>query len=161
VSLKIWVAEAVAEASTELAAFDACLLRSGIGNLNLLYLSSVIPPGACIKLGPAILDSAEWGDRLYCVMAQSRTSSVGHEVWAGLGWVQAHDRRGGLFAEAMGSSEAEVRLQLTETLQDMTRSRGGDWGPIEQAVAGTTCAGRPVCALVTATYQAERWASSP
>src|ERR1700722_11895169 len=57
--LTIWVAEAVAEASTELAAFDACLLRSGIGNLNLLYLSSVIPPGACIKLGPAILDSAE------------------------------------------------------------------------------------------------------
>jgi pyruvoyl-dependent arginine decarboxylase (PvlArgDC) len=91
-------------------------------------------------------------------MAQSRTSSVGHEVWAGLGWVQANDSHGGLFAEAMGSSEAEVRLQLTETLQDMTRARcGDDWGSIELAVTGTTCAGRPVCALVTAIYQTEGW----
>jgi len=156
--LTIWVSEAVAEASTELAAFDGCLLRSGVGNLNLLYLSSVIPPGATIERGPAELKGAEWGDRLYCVMAQSRTSSVGHEVWAGLGWVQAAGGRGGLFAEAMGSSEAEVRLQLMETLQDMTRSRGcGDWGPIELAIAGATCAGRPVCALVTAIYQTEGW----
>ncbi|HLX87231.1 MAG TPA: pyruvoyl-dependent arginine decarboxylase [Acidimicrobiales bacterium] len=155
--LSISVAQAVAEASTELAAFDACLLQSGIGNVNLLYLSSVIPPGSIIRRGPAVLDCAEWGDRLYCVMAQSRTSSVGHEVWAGLGWVQANDSRGGLFAEAMGSSESEVRLQLTETLQDMIASRGGEWEPIELAVIGATCSGRPVCALVAATYQAEGW----
>jgi arginine decarboxylase len=155
--MKIWVADAVAEASTELAAFDACLLRAGIGNLNLLYLSSVIPPGASLLRQPAPLDRASWGDRLYCVMAQSRTSAIGHEVWAGLGWVQEANDGRGLFAEAMGSSESEVRFQLASTLADMTDARKGNWGDVETLVTGATCNGRPVCALVVASYQAEGW----
>lgn len=155
--MNIWVADAVAEASTELAAFDSCLLQTGIGNLNLLYLSSVIPPGATVIRGPAILEDAGWGDRLYCVMAQSRTSEVGHEVWAGLGWVQETGTGRGLFAEAMGASESEVRLQLSGTLSDMVQAREGDWSPIETAVAGAICKGRPLCALVAATYRSEGW----
>ena len=155
--MNIWVAEAVAEASTELAAFDACLLQAGVGNLNLLYLSSVIPPGAVVQRSPAVLEGAEWGDRSYCVMAQSRTSTVGHETWAGLAWVQAADSGRGLFAEAMGSSEAEVRLQLAGTIEAMTTSRGGQWNPIQLAIAGATCTGRPLCALVVAAYQSEGW----
>jgi arginine decarboxylase len=34
------------EASTELNAFDAALLRAGIGDTNLVRMSSIIPPGA-------------------------------------------------------------------------------------------------------------------
>lgn len=155
--MKIWVADAVAEASTELAAFDACLLKAGIGNLNLLYLSSVIPLGAHVLRGPAPHDQASWGDRLYCVMAQSRTSAIGHEVWAGLGWVQNGAGGFGLFAEAMGSSESEVRLQLAGTLDDMTAAREPGWGDVESLVIGAACTGRPICALVVASYQAEGW----
>ena len=155
--MNIWVADAVAEASTELAAFDACLLQAGIGNLNLIYLSSVIPPGATILRSPAILEDAGWGDRLYCVMAQRCTSEIGHEVWAGLGWVQEAGTGRGLFAEAMGASESEVKLQLSGTLGDMVNAREGDWGSVETAITGGTCKGRPVCALVAATYRSEGW----
>ena len=35
---------ATAEGCTELNAFDKCLLASGIGNLNLLRVSSILPP---------------------------------------------------------------------------------------------------------------------
>lgn len=155
--MNIWVAGAVAEASTELAAFDACLLQTGIGNLNLLYLSSVIPPGTTVIRGPATLEDAGWGDRIYCVMAQRRTSEIGHEVWAGLGWVQEAGTGRGLFAEAMGSSESEVRLQLSGTIGDMVQARDGDWSPIETSITGATCTGRPICALVAATYRSESW----
>ncbi len=34
------------EASTELNAFDAALLRAGIGDTNLIRMSSILPPGA-------------------------------------------------------------------------------------------------------------------
>jgi arginine decarboxylase len=34
------------EASTELNAFDAALLDAGVGDLNLLKMSSILPPGA-------------------------------------------------------------------------------------------------------------------
>jgi orotate phosphoribosyltransferase-like protein len=62
-----------------------------------------------------------------------------------------------LFAEAMGSSESELRLQLSGTLTDMTLARDGDWGSIETVVTGIACKGRPICALVAASYLAEGW----
>ncbi len=39
------LAAASSEGITELNAFDSCLLKAGIGNTNLIKLSSIIPPG--------------------------------------------------------------------------------------------------------------------
>lgn len=39
------------EGSTKLNAFDGALLQAGIGNLNLLKVSSVVPPG-CVAVAP-------------------------------------------------------------------------------------------------------------
>jgi arginine decarboxylase len=39
------------EASTELNAFDAALLKAGIGDTNLVKLSSILPPGA-VEIAP-------------------------------------------------------------------------------------------------------------
>lgn len=153
----IWVAGASAEASTELAAFDACLLKIGIGNFNLLYLSSVIPPSAKVLRASATFSNVKWGDRLYCVIAQSRTSVAGMEVWAGLGWVREASTGRGLFAEATGPSEADVRFELSTTLSEMTSARDGDWSSVEIEVAGSVCKDRPTCALVVASYHVEGW----
>ena len=43
--LTIQISTGVGGASTPLAAFDAALCEIGVGNLNVLQLSSVIPPG--------------------------------------------------------------------------------------------------------------------
>lgn len=37
---------AAAEAATKLTAFDRALLKAGVGNVNLLRVSSILPPGA-------------------------------------------------------------------------------------------------------------------
>lgn len=44
--VKYTLVAASAEGPTRLNAFDAALLASGIGNLNLLKVSSILPPGA-------------------------------------------------------------------------------------------------------------------
>lgn len=156
--MEIYVSTAVAEAGTELAAFDACLLKVGAGNFNLLYLSSVIPPDAAVRREDPPADIGSWGDRLYCVMAEQRTSLIGHEIWAGIGWVQQVQGGHGVFAEAVGASEGEVELQLKWTLAEMTaRRKSGQWKDPEFALVGATCSGAPICALAVATYRSEGW----
>ncbi|NPV71555.1 MAG: arginine decarboxylase, pyruvoyl-dependent [Firmicutes bacterium] len=43
-----------AEGGTPLTAFDAALLDAGLGNLNLLKVSSIVPPGARLVETPAV-----------------------------------------------------------------------------------------------------------
>ena len=157
--MQIYVTGTAREGVTELAAFDACLTEAGIGNLNLIYLSSIIPPGSSLIRGvPPRPGDLCWGDRQYCVMAQARTSSVGHEAWAGIGWTQEWTSGRGLFAEAEGASEREVKEQIDRTLQEMMRRRSDiAWGDVEIEVSGITCTGRPVCAISTAIYASESW----
>jgi len=125
---------------------------------DLIYLSSVIPPESRVRSEPVPANIGAWGDRLYCVMAQQRTSIIGHEAWAGIAWVQELSTGRGLFAEAMGASKPEVELQLERTLEDMVARRPDRmWEEPKIAVAGTTCSRSPVCALAVATYSAEGW----
>jgi len=53
------------EGETELTAFDGALLNAGIGNINLLKVSSILPPGAefspGIKLPPGALVPTAYG----------------------------------------------------------------------------------------------------
>lgn len=156
--MEIYVTGASAAASTELSAFDACLLQAGVGNRNLLYLSSVIPADTHVVRRAPPPGSAPWGSCLYCVVAQRRTSTVGHEAWAGVGWVQESSSGRGLFVEARGSSESEVQLQLQATLVDMVDRRPDrTWGAAEFELAGALCTGAPVCALVVAAYPVPPW----
>src|SRR5450759_1495428 len=48
-ALTIQISTGVGGASTPLAAFDAALCEMGVGNFNLLQLSSVIPPGTTMR----------------------------------------------------------------------------------------------------------------
>lgn len=156
--MKIYIARGKGTGTTELGAFDAALNDSGIANFNLLRLSSVIPPNAEIieeddKVPPI---KGEWGDRLYVVQAHFETSVHGEEAWAGVGWVV--DEKGkGLFVEHEGESEDFVRTSITDTLNDLMKNRGRDFGQIHMMVEGISCKDRPVCAMVTAVYDAEPW----
>jgi arginine decarboxylase len=155
---EIRISTGVGTATTELAAFDAALYEAGIGDYNLLPLSSVIPPGAEVIQKQPDLTSVEWGDRLYVVMAQQGAVTVGEEAWAGIGWIQeTAGRRRGLFVEHHGSSEAEVEDQIEASLASMREYRPEVFGPVQSVLRGARCTGRPVSALVAATYQAQPW----
>ncbi len=144
---------------TPLSAFDHALFEAGIGNDNLVHLSSVIPYGFVPKVQKVDRNDIEKGHRLYVVYASHIASEPGMMVASGLGWVMAQtDPAWGLFVEHIGDTSDDVRRQIADSLGSMIRYRCDDaWGEIESHVLSATCNGDPVCALVAAVYQSTGW----
>jgi len=156
--MKIRITEGVGTGPTELAAFDQALVKGGIANYNLIYLSSVLPPESDVEFSTRPPEAeGEWGDRLYVVMAQKRTSLRNQEVWAGIGWMQDPETKQGLLVEHEGHSETEIRDDIEHTLAALARNRRMTFGPINMHVVGTKCTTVPVCALVVAVFEATSW----
>lgn len=157
VGLTIPITTGAGRAPTPIAAFDLALLAAGIGNANLLTLSSVIPPGSRVTTGPS-QPCGSWGDRLYVVLAERREVRPGVLAVAGLGWVQAPDDGAGLFVEIAGDDETSVVADLERSLGAMTAARPDRrFGDPEIVTRAIRCEDQPVCALVAATYAAEGW----
>ncbi len=160
--MKIYVAGAIGQGDTELAAFDHALIISGIANYNLIRLSSVIPPSSTVlEVEKVETKPGTWGDRLYVVYAEARSSTRGEEVWAGIGWVQDPTDGKGLFVEHEGNSEKAVRDDIEASLRNLMRSRNMAELPIGMKVVGGKCIDKPVCAFVVATYQVSDWHNRP
>jgi pyruvoyl-dependent arginine decarboxylase len=140
---------------TPLSAFDSALLDAGVGDFNLVTLSSVIPPASRIRHVDGPLAGTH-GDLLFCVRAEAFADQPGHTAWAGLGWV-TDETGGGLFVEHHGTSEASVVAQIEASLDDMNRSRGGRYRDLQITVASAECVDAPVCALVLAAYRVTSW----
>jgi arginine decarboxylase len=144
---------------TKLAAFDNALLHCGVGNFNIIRLSSVIPPGTNVVPtdGPVGV-YGDWGDRLFVVMAEQRVDRVGREAWAGIGWVQHEESGRGLFVEHEGISERQVRDDIERSLSALVEARPGvEFGPPQAVVSGGRCFGEPICAMAVAVYESASW----
>lgn len=156
--MKIQVSEGVGSGPTELSAFDQALVNAGVANFNLIYLSSVLPPGSDVVI-PEIptLSEGGWGDRLYVVMAQKRTAQRNQEAWAGIGWIQDPETGKGLLVEHEGHTEDEVRADISNSLAALAENRGMQFSDPQMHVAGTKCVDLPVCALVVAVFESTSW----
>jgi arginine decarboxylase len=157
--MKIEVLSGTGQGPTELAAFDAAETQMGVGDCNLIRLSSVIPPGAqVVELDGPTTIGPKWGDKLYCVYADNRTSRRGEEVWAGVGWIMLDEGKG-LFCEHEGNSRSIVERLIADSLMNFMKTRGLQPDPslVKMRVAGTTCGDGSACALVMAAYRAEGW----
>ncbi|UGT64017.1 pyruvoyl-dependent arginine decarboxylase [Nocardia asteroides] len=158
IPLTIEIGAATGTGPTALAAFDAALRELGVGEANLIRLSSVIPPRARLVRGARVRKPIAWGDRLYCVYAAEHTEEPGTLAAAGMGWVLRTDGSGaGLFVEHEAGSAAEVEALIRASLTDMTRRRSADFGPIQLCVTEIRAEAEPVCALVLAAYRATGW----
>lgn len=156
--MQIQVSEGVGIGPTELSAFDQALVHAGVANYNLIYLSSVLPPDSVISYEThPKRPEGKWGDRLYVVMAQMRTSQRNQEAWAGIGWIQDRKTRHGLLVEHEGHSEAEVRADIQNSLTALARNRDMQFGPQQMHVVGTRCTDLPTCALVVAVFESNSW----
>lgn len=140
---------------TPLSAFDTALLDAGVGDFNLVTLSSVIPPASTIRHVDAPLAGTH-GDLLFCVRAEAYADQPGQEAWAGLGWL-TDDTGAGLFVEHHGSSEASVVAQIEQSLETMNRSRAGRFSRLQMTLSSAVCEDAPVCALVVAAYRVNSW----
>jgi arginine decarboxylase len=162
---RIDIRTGVGRGPTELAAFDAALRDANIANFNLIVLSSVIPPGTTVDVLDDVTDHTppgEWGDRLYVVMAERRTSVPGQGVSAGIGWVQDEISGQGLFVEHHGREEWRVRQDIQLSLDSMVQGRPQRFGPTRTMVETATCTdGTPTCALVVAVYESQGWTKEP
>ena len=158
-TMKLYLASAIGRGSTELGAIDAALFGAGVASLNLVRLSSVIPPGSdIIQVERCPFEqNGRWGDRLYAVYAEQRTTTPGDQVCAGVVWCQDRVTGQGLLVEHNGDRVQPVLDQFTASLADLQAIRGLDIGPIHKCVVGAMCVGTPTCALVICGYATESW----
>ncbi len=78
-------------------------MGAGVGDFNLVTLSSVIPTASRIRHVDGTLPGGH-GDLLFCVRAEAFADQPGDVAWAGLGWV-VDETGGGLFVEHHAHSE--------------------------------------------------------
>lgn len=157
-TMKISIVNGSGEGATELSAFDSALMDAGIANLNLIYLSSVIPPGTIIDFVKPSFSDKDFGSKLYIVISEMRTTVPNKELWVGLGWVQDINTKKGLFVEHHSDTEKGLKSEITKSLNHMTSSRKGDnWGKIKMATKSVVCNKKPVSVLVAAIYKSESW----
>ncbi|MCK0116064.1 pyruvoyl-dependent arginine decarboxylase [Isoptericola sp. S6320L] len=158
-NLTIRISKGTGTGRTTLAAFDAALVAAGVGDFNLIRLSSVVPPGSTIlEVDAEDALFGEHGDALYCVYAEAHASLPGHEAWAGVAWSLRDDGSGaGLFVEHEGPSHEQVATDLIHSLEDLSASRGGVYHPSGRLITGITCDSLPVCAVVVATFRRAGW----
>lgn len=145
---------------TKLAAFDAALGAAGVSNFNLIQLSSVVPMGSVVTpvLADAPVPEGAWGDRLYVVMADSRTDTPHEEAWAGIGWIQEEGTGRGLLVEHIAHSEAQLTADIESSLDALAAGRPTvEFGPHKSVIESTTCVDGPVCALVIAVVESAPW----
>lgn len=159
--MHIQVSEGIGIGPTELSAFDQALVHAGVANYNLIYLSSVLPPNSEVKVVEHPKPPAgTWGDRLYVVMAQMRTSHRNQEAWAGIGWMQDPKTKQGLLVEHEGHSENEVRADISSSLTALARNRNMEFSTQYMHVAGTKCIDLPTCVLVVAVFESAGWVTA-
>ena len=157
--MKITVTWGTGTGSTKLSAFDRALWEAGIANLNLIPLSSVIPPDSDIQIKKLKSSNAEknFGKRVYLVLSCMDTSKIGRLAFAGVGWTMVKKSKKGLFVEHHGRSEKEVKNKIINSLNDMVKYRKEKYEKIEYKICGIECKNKPVAALVCAVYQIEPW----
>jgi arginine decarboxylase len=111
-----------AEGSTPLNAFDNALLAAGIGNINLIKVSSILPPGVELVALPRIKPGA-----LVPTAYAAMTSEVpGEVVAAAVGWAQPEDpAKNGVIMEFHDkATREEAERMIVQMLEEAFRVRG-------------------------------------
>jgi len=104
---------------SSLNAYDRALLDAGIGNYNLVPVSSIIPPGA-EEIEPVELPP---GSIVFVVMAKAE--GEGETISAGVAWYNSREEECGFVVEAHGNTDVEeIGRKLKSMIEDMGRARG-------------------------------------
>lgn len=109
-----------AEGGTELNAFDNALLAAGIGDVNLIKVSSILPPH--VKLQDSVPKLPK-GAFVPVVYAERTSTTPGETVAVSVGVGRAPDGFG-VVMEAGGRSKAEVEAEVCRKIEEAFRVRG-------------------------------------
>lgn len=119
-----WPCKGTAEGYTELNAFDGALLAAGIGDTNLVKMSSIVPP-ACKRVDPVKLP---YGALVPVAYAAMTSSEPGEWVAASVACAIPHDpTQAGLIMEFHGAGwrgkDAEEHVREMAKAGFATRNR--------------------------------------
>lgn len=104
----------------ELNAFDQALIDAGIGEQNLVPVSSVLPESIERIERP---DELPRGAITHCVLAEQR-GTEGETISAGIAWGFRDDGAGGYVAEGHGHMKSEAMREILEwKLDEIARKR--------------------------------------
>jgi len=109
-----------AEGNTKLTAFDKALLNAGIGNLNLLKVSSILPPNAeyveRLEIPPGSLTPTAYGSCVSDIAGQVIAAAVG---------VGFSEKDYGVIMEFEGvCSKQEAEAKIKEMIEEAFSVRG-------------------------------------
>jgi arginine decarboxylase len=130
---KYCLTAASAEGKTELTAFDNALLAAGVGNLNLLRVSSILPPRCELMTRPSIPE----GSLLPIAYGSIESSNPGELIAAAVAvGIPADDERPGVIMEHSGIMTAdEARVYVTEMVEEAFASRQTALAEVKVAAA--------------------------
>ncbi|AIF70276.1 pyruvoyl-dependent arginine decarboxylase [Palaeococcus pacificus DY20341] len=136
---------ASAEGGTKLNAFDNALLKMGIGNVNLVKLSSVIPAHIeWIEKMPEV----PIGMLLPTVYAHIESDEPGSTISAALGVGISEDNNGGLIYEYSGYCTKEEAIEMVKKMvEEGFRVRGWKLKEFKVVVSEITVKDKPAAAL--------------
>ncbi len=113
-------------------AFDVALIQGGIGEQNLVPVSSVVPVGAV----PTERTVLPMGAVTHCVLARC-DSDGGETITAGIAYAMRDDGMGGYVAEAHGAcSKGELEAELRDKLDAIADARGVTLGKHNYVISG-------------------------
>ncbi len=116
---RLYLVAGKAEGKTRLNAFDNALLAAGIGDVNLIKVSSIVPPGAEVRMERPNLPR---GALVPCVYAE-RTSEVPGERIAVALAVGLADDGFGVVMESEGETEEEAAQKAVQMVEEAFRIR--------------------------------------
>ncbi|MEW6070439.1 MAG: pyruvoyl-dependent arginine decarboxylase [Candidatus Thermoplasmatota archaeon] len=115
---------------TDLNAFDKALLNAGIGEQNIISVSSIL--SGTIKQVPK--RKLPTGALLHCVLAQMR-GSEGETISAGIAYAFRKDKQGGYVAEGHGYMNKKAMKEILQwKLEEMAKLRNVELGVIRYKI---------------------------
>jgi arginine decarboxylase len=117
-----WVTSGDAEGGELLNAFDNALLAAGIGNLNLIRVSSVMPAGITEAFGrpPHLLE----GSLTPCVYSVAESDVPGETIASCVGIARTKDSYGVIFEHAGAFTAAHAERVVRKMVHEAFEKRG-------------------------------------
>ncbi len=117
---KLYLVSGKGEGSTPLNAFDKALLDAGIGDVNLIKVSSIVPPNAEVVIEKPNLPR---GALVPCVYAERTSKRPGERIAVALAVGIAEDGFG-VVMESEGETAEEAVEKATKMVEEAFKFRG-------------------------------------
>jgi arginine decarboxylase len=111
---------------TPLNAFDNALLDAGVGNFNLIKVSSIVPPGAVVEKSKTKFSKIPNGSLIYAVYTHSISGLEGEKTASVLAAAVPKNQKTGVIFESSSDKKDVRQLEkiVTKMVEEACNKRG-------------------------------------